>query len=145
ISVKSTNGPSCLVCTIALTHSGPSRGGHMSIKSVMAGLCAFAGLLLARTATAGECASRLERFELRSDTVHWAFTIQPGGECLQGLRGRTQLLDEIKLLEPPTAGVVTTVGPSFRYQAPSSAGNDRFRLEVTGENRRQRGTSTIVV
>lgn len=124
---------------------GTFKGGHMSIKSVVAGLCCFAGLLLARASIAGECASRPERFELRSDTVYWSFSIQPGGECLQGLRGRTQLLDEIKLLEPPTAGVVTTVGPSFRYQAPSSAGNDRFTLEVTGENRRQRGTSTIIV
>jgi hypothetical protein len=55
------------------------------------------------------------------------------------------LLDEVKLAEPPSAGVVTNSGPSFRYQAPSTPTNDRFKITVAGENLRQRGTSVIVV
>jgi hypothetical protein len=76
-----------------------------------------------------------ERFELASDTVYWTVLIPSGTECLQGLRGKTQLLNEVKLVDAPSAGVATIAGPSFRYQAYSSPGTDRFRIAVSGENR----------
>lgn len=117
----------------------------MKIRTAAAGLCFFAGWLGAYAAHAGECLSRPERFVLLSDAVSWTFSIPSGTECLQGLRGKTQLLDEVKLVEPPNAGIVTIAGPSFRYQAPAVAGIDRFRIAVTGENRRQRGSSIITV
>ena len=118
----------------------------MRLKRAAASLCFFAGYWLqAHAATAGECALRPERFGLLSDTVCWVVSIPAGTECLQGLRGRTQLLDEVKLVEAPSAGHVTIVGPSFRYQAASRPGTDRFRIAVSGENRRQRGSSVIAV
>jgi len=101
---------------------------------------------MACDAEAGECISRPAHFELTSDTVHWSFEMRSGGECLQGLRGKTMLLDNVKLTSPPSTGVVTIAGPSFRYSAPAGAPiSDTFTLEVSGENRRQRGTSVIVV
>ncbi|MCK1269121.1 MULTISPECIES: hypothetical protein [Bradyrhizobium] len=121
-------------------------GGSMRPKTAAASLCFIAGYWLqAHAAAAGECALRPERFVLLSDTVYWVVSIPAGTECLQGLRGRTQLLDEVKLAEAPSAGHVTIVGPSFRYQAPSRPGTDRFRIAVSGENRRQRGSSIIAV
>lgn len=117
----------------------------MTREAIVVALCVVFGLAEMNAAVAGECVSRPERFELHSDTVYWAFSIPSGGECLQGLRGKTQLLDDVKLVEPPSGGKVTTSGPSFRYQAPSGPGNDRFRIGVTGENRRVRGASVIIV
>ncbi|UPK33910.1 hypothetical protein IVB18_37940 [Bradyrhizobium sp. 186] len=118
----------------------------MKIKTAAASLCFFAEYWLqARAATAGECVSRPERFVLLSDTVYWTVSIPSGTECLQGLRGKTQLLDEVKLVEAPSTGIVTIAGPSFRYQAPPSPGPDQFRISVSGENRRQRGSSVIIV
>ena len=101
--------------------------------------------LLARAAAAAECLSRPERFQLTSDTVYWSFSLPTGAECLQGLRGRTQLLDRINLVEPPRSGQVVISGPSFRYQAGASPTNESFKIAVEGENMRQHGTSLIVV
>jgi hypothetical protein len=96
-------------------------------------------------AVAGQCISHPEGFELQSDTVYWNIDIGSGLECLQGLRGKTMLLDDVRVMEPPSAGTVTVSGPSFRYRAPSTPINDRFKIAVAGENRRQRGASVIVV
>jgi hypothetical protein len=115
----------------------------MTAKPIAFGL--FASVFLAISASAGECTSRPQRFDLASDTVYWTFSIQAGTECLQGLRGKTQLLEEVKVVEPPTAGVVSISGPSFRYQAPPVAGSDQFKIGLSGENRRQHGSSVIVV
>ena len=118
----------------------------MKLNSLAFGLCILLLALIVGEAEAGECISRPAHFELTSDTVHWSFEMRSGGECLQGLRGKTMLLDNVKLTSPPSAGVVTIAGPSFRYNAPAGAPiNDTFTLEVSGENRRQRGTSVIVV
>jgi hypothetical protein len=101
--------------------------------------------LLAQAAAAGECLSRPERFELTSDTVYWNFSLPAGAECLQGLRGKTQLLYRVNLVEPPRSGQVVISGPSFRYLAGESPANERFKIEVEGENLRRHGTSLIVV
>lgn len=122
-----------------------SKEWSMNFKAAAAALSFLVTWPVACTANAGECISRPERFALLSDTVSWSFTIQSGTECLQGLRGKTQLLDEVKLVESPSAGAVTISGPSFRYQASSIAGHDQFRIAVSGENRRQRGSSIIAV
>lgn len=119
---------------------------RMNIRTAATGLCVLASCWLRpHAATAGECVSRPEHFVLLSDTVYWTVSIPPGTECLQGLRGRTQLLNEVKLVEAPSAGIVTIAGPSFRYQAPTSPGPDRFRISVSGENRKQHGSSVIIV
>jgi len=56
------------------------------------------------------------------------------------------LLDDVRLTSSPSAGIVTIAGPSFRYTAPVGAPvSDTFTLEVSGENRRQRGSSVIVI
>lgn len=111
-------------------------------------ICALAMLVLGPATTsalAGNCLSRNEGFELSSDTVHWTFSIRGGTDCLQGLRGRAMLIDEVKIVEPPAAGTLTIAGPAFFYRAPASGSSDRFKLQVAGQNNRMRGTSVIVV
>lgn len=110
--------------------------------------CALAILVLCQATTlasAGSCLSRNEGFDLNSDTVHWAFSIRGGTDCLQGLRGKTMLIHEVKIVEPPAAGTLTITGSAFFYRAPASGSSDRFRIQVAGENNRLRGTSVIVV
>ena len=55
------------------------------------------------------------------------------------------LIDSIKVVEAPKGGRLAISGPSFRYTAPWVPTSDSFRLEVTGEDRRMRGVSSIVV
>lgn len=118
----------------------------MKLRFLASKLCAVLFAFIADAAEASECISHPMRFDLTSDTVHWSFEIRSGGECLQGLRGKTMLLDEVKLVKAPSAGVVTIAGPSFRYAASLGAPtSDTFTLEVSGENRRQRGSSVIIV
>ena len=117
----------------------------MKTRALAIGVFPLLFALGIQEAIAGECISRPEHFELRSDTVHWSFEVRGGLECLQGLRGRTMLLDDVSLVAPPSAGAVTISGPSFRYKAPSGPANDSFKISITGQNRRQHGTSVIVV
>jgi hypothetical protein len=98
------------------------------------------------SASAGNCIWKLDGFELNADTVYWNFVIGSSSECLQGLRGNTMLIDQVKIIEPPKAGSLRISGPAFHYTAPSTAGSlDSFRLEILGQNHRVRGMSVIVV
>ena len=63
-------------------------------------------------ASARYCLSNIGEFQLNSDTVHWSFAIRPSAECLQGLRHRAMLIDEVKILDPPTAGSLSISGPA---------------------------------
>ena len=108
-------------------------------------IAALALVQFSPAASAGDCMSKLDDFQLSSDTVHWSFAIGSGSECLQGLRGKSMLIDEVKVIEPPSAGSVTISGPAFHYRAPATESNDSFRLQVSGQNNRMRGTSVIIV
>jgi hypothetical protein len=108
-------------------------------------IAAVALVEVSQSAFAGTCLPRAGGFGLSSDTVHWIFAIPSSSECLQGLRGSAMLLDEVKIIEPPSAGSVTVSGPAFYYRAPATSSSDRFTLQVSGENHRMRGTSTIIV
>jgi hypothetical protein len=96
-------------------------------------------------ASADVCIHRPEWFQLRSDTVDWNITIGAGRDCLQGLRKSSMLLDSVKIIEPAKFGIVTISGPSFRYQAPATTASDSFKIELTGEDRRYRGSSIVQV
>ena len=94
-------------------------------------------------AWAGNCLSRPEMFKLKSDTVEWSFAIGRGAECLQGLRGRTMLLDTVSILDQPKLGEVVLQGPSFRYVSGAKAGTDSFRLAISGTSGSFPGTSIV--
>ena len=96
-------------------------------------------------AFAGNCLSHPDPFRLESDAVQWSVVIARGDECIQGLRGKTMILESVSVVEPPKAGRVVLEGPSFRYFAGPEAGSDSFRLAIVGSSMRMRGTSTVRV
>jgi hypothetical protein len=96
-------------------------------------------------AIAGNCLSRADPFRLDSDTVQWSVVIARGDECIQGLRGKTMILESVSVVEQPKAGRVVIQGPSFRYFAGPEAGSDSFSLGVVGSSMRMNGTSTVRV
>ncbi len=49
----------------------------------------------------GICLLHPEPFKLQSDTVRWSVKIASGGECIQGLRWSTIMIDNILITEPP--------------------------------------------
>lgn len=94
----------------------------------------------------GACLLHPEPFKLQSDTVRWQVKINAGGECIQGLRWSTIMIETIAITEQPKSGRVTLQGPSFRYFSnPDSKGPDGFKIAVTGTAMRIGGTSSIEV
>lgn len=94
----------------------------------------------------GTCMLHPEPFKLQSDTVRWSMKIASGGECIQGLRWSTIMIDRITITEMPKAGRLIIQGPSFRYLSDAGArGNDSFKLTITGTSTRIPGSSSIEV
>ena len=96
-------------------------------------------------AVARDCLSHPEFFRLQSDTVQWRMVIARGDECIQGLRGKTMILENVSVVEQPKRGRVVLQGPSFRYSAGPEVGPDSFKLIVVGSSMRMNGTSTVMV
>jgi hypothetical protein len=117
-----------------------------SISTRVLPLTVFA-LVLAQSVTivkAG-CLARPEQYRLQSDTVHWSMVIAAGTQCIQGLRGKTILLENVSVVDQPKIGSLILDGPSFRYSANAGRGTDSFRLLITGTSVRIRGSSFIEV
>jgi hypothetical protein len=94
----------------------------------------------------GTCLLHPEPFKLQSDTVRWSIRINSGGECIQGLRWSTILIDNIAVTEQPKAGRLVVQGPSFRYFSNPGAGSaDSFKLSISGTSLHINGTSSIEV
>jgi len=106
-------------------------------------------LLISPTTAAfagGTCLLRPEPFKLRSDTVRWSIKINSGGECIQGLRWSTIMIESISVTEQPKQGRLLVQGPSFRYFSnPGTRGPDSFKLSISGTSLRMSGTSSIEV
>jgi hypothetical protein len=94
----------------------------------------------------GTCLLHPEPFKLKSDTVRWSIKISSGGECIQGLRWSTLLIENISVTEQPKSGRLLVQGPSFRYFSnPGTRGIDSFKLAISGTSLRISGTSVIEV
>jgi hypothetical protein len=94
----------------------------------------------------GTCILHPEPFKLQSDTVRWSIRINSGGECIQGLRWSTIMIDNISIIEQPKSGRLQLQGPSFRYFSnPGARGNDSFKLSISGASLHINGTSAIEV
>lgn len=59
----------------------------MFLRGKVFAITALTLVLLSQPASAGNCLSKFDGFQLNSDTVQWSFVIRSGSECLQGLRG----------------------------------------------------------
>ena len=94
----------------------------------------------------GNCLLHPEAFRLQSDTVQWSVKIESGGECIQGLRWSTLIIDNISVVDQPKLGRVSLQGPSFRYFSNAGAkGTDSFKLLIGGTSLRIKGTSLVEV
>jgi hypothetical protein len=96
-------------------------------------------------AVAGNCLSRPAPFALQSDIVEWSMVVGRGSECIQGLRGRTMVLESVSILESPKTGQIVLQGPSFRYSASPEMGSDTFKLAIVGTSTRIHGSSVVTV
>jgi hypothetical protein len=120
----------------------------MKINSLVGILSlALAALALTQTTAVARsgCLPRPELFKLESDTVHWSMVIGAGSECVQGLRGKTMLLEDVSIVDQPKTGRLVLEGPAFLYSANAVPGADSFKLSVTGTSARIHGNSFIVV
>lgn len=87
-----------------------------------------------------------EPFKLQSDTIRWSIRVASGGECIQGLRWSTIMIENIAITEQPKAGRLVVQGPSFRYFSnPGAHGTDSFKLSISGTSLRINGISSIEV
>ena len=105
----------------------------------------FVWTLTPTFALAGNCLSRPEPFLLQADMVQWSMVVGRGSECIQGLRGRTMVLESVSVLEQPKVGQLVAQGPSFRYSAGPDAGSDSFKILVVGASTRIHGSSVVTV
>jgi len=115
-------------------------------KLFVAFVCAMSALPATTAKSGGVCLLHPEPFRLRSDAVHWSMKVKAGGECIQGLRWSTIMIDDIVIAEQPKLGRLLLEGPSFRYFSdPGAHGTDTFKLSITGTSLRQKGISSIEV
>jgi len=92
------------------------------------------------------CLKGMKPYKMADDTVQWSMTIKPGADCIQGLRWSTMQIFNVSVVEGPAHGKIVLVGPGFRYFAnPDFDGTDKFTLRVDGQNRFDKGRSTIEV
>lgn len=122
----------------------------MKLRSIRSVLMTFPLIVLTASPGAvsagGVCMLHPEPFKLRSDTVRWSIKINSGGECIQGLRWSTIMIEGISVTEPPKLGKLVVQGPSFRYlSSQGTHGTDSFTLLVNGASLRVNGTSSIEV
>jgi hypothetical protein len=72
--------------------------------------------------------------------------ISSGGECIQGLRWSTIMIDNISITEQPKSGRVQLQGPAFRYFFnPGARGTDTFKISISGTSLHINGNSVIEV
>ena len=92
------------------------------------------------------CIKERTPFALAEDTVKWTITIDPGAECIQGLRWSYMQIFDVSVVSGPSKGQLAVVGSGFRYAAEAERrGSDKFTLLISGKNRHDAGTSTLEV
>jgi len=108
-------------------------------------IAASAALVMAAHASP-LCIKERTPFELSGDTVTWTLTIQPGSDCIQGLRWSYMQIFKVSVVRGPSRGQLTVVGSGFRYSAKNETrSSDKFTLLISGKNRHDLGTSTLEV
>jgi hypothetical protein len=79
------------------------RGRQSKLAAMsLSALVGFAWVLSTTSAEAGNClAHPPRRFELASDTVHWAIELTSGGNCIQGLRCMSMVIEDVSIAGRP--------------------------------------------
>jgi hypothetical protein len=130
-----------------LTRRWPGEGADARLKYIFGIILLIVGMWQpAVTWAGGTCILHPAPFRLRSDTVRWSIKIASGGECIQGLRWSTIMIENISVTEPPKSGRLLIQGPSFRYFSnPDFRGVDFFKIAISGTSLHVNGGSSIEV
>jgi hypothetical protein len=114
---------------------------------LLLGACIAASLISTMAAQASPlCVKERTPFALSEDTVKWMMTVQPGADCIQGLRWSYMQIFNVSVVSGPSHGQLAVVGSGFRYSAKAETlGTDRFTLLISGKNRHDAGTSMLEV
>jgi hypothetical protein len=114
---------------------------------LLLGACIAASLISTMAAQASPlCVKERTPFALSEDTVKWMMTVQPGADCIQGLRWSYMQIFNVSVVSGPSHGQLAVVGSGFRYSAEAETpGTDRFTLLISGKNRHDAGTSMLEV
>lgn len=110
-------------------------------------VCIAASAMFSMAAQASPLCKERTPFALSEDTVKWMMPIQPGADCIQGLRWSYMQIFNVSVVSGPSRGQLALVGSGFRYSAEAEKpGTDRFTLLISGRNRHDdAGISTLEV
>ncbi|MGC0323562.1 putative membrane protein [Bradyrhizobium sp. USDA 326] len=119
------------------------RASPVLLAGIVAAACAISGPAAHASPL---CIKERPPFALSQDTVRWTMSIEPGADCIQGLRWSYMQIFNVSVVSGPSRGQLAVVGSGFRYSAESTTrGADRFTLLISGKNRHDPGTSTLEV
>lgn len=91
----------------------------------------LAALLSVSAYASPACFKDKKPFALADDIVSWTMSVEPGSECIQGLRWSYMQIYSDLVLKAPTKGKLVIVGSGFRYVA-DSANREADNLRVGG-------------
>jgi hypothetical protein len=95
-------------------------------------------------ASAAPCVISAQRYNLVADEVTWAMRVESGHRCTRGVRYYNVELGQLKLISPPSSGEVALSGWGFSYTPREGfLGQDQFIVGVSGNIKKQAGSSTI--
>jgi hypothetical protein len=104
----------------------------------------LAALLSVSAYASPACFKDKKPFALADDIVSWTMSVEPGSECIQGLRWSYMQIYSVLILRAPKRGKLVIVGSGFRYIADSERKDeDSFTLVVLGKNRHDPGQSVL--
>jgi hypothetical protein len=125
----------------ALEHRSFSCAGHKMKIGPIAGTALTALLFGCKAASAEQCLILSDpRYNLAADAVTWSIKVKGGHRSICGVRRHFVEFE----VSPPQSGQVVLQGWGFSYTPQDGfGGEDSFALEVSGNLKNVRGSSTI--
>jgi hypothetical protein len=119
--------------------------GHKMKIGQIAGAALTVLLFGCRVASAEQCVILSDpRYKLAADAVTWSMKVKGGHRSICGVRVHLVEFESVRLVSPPQSGQVELQGWGFSYTPKDGFwGEDSFALEVSGNLKKLRGSSTI--
>jgi hypothetical protein len=119
--------------------------GHKMKIGPIAGAALTVLLFGCRAASAEQCIILSDpRYNLAADAVTWSMKVKGGHRSICGVRRHFVEFENVTLVSPPQSGQIVLQGWGFSYTPKDGFwGEDSFALEVSGNLKNVRGSSTI--